>query len=49
MKKLFCCTAILFSALSAFSQDMTKFKLYKPEENAEKEIAEAVKEAKEQR
>lgn len=31
----------------ASSQDMTKFKLYKPEEDAEKRIKEAVKEAKE--
>jgi thioredoxin-related protein len=31
-----------------FSQDLTKFKLYKPAENAEQKIAEAVKEAKQQ-
>lgn len=30
----------------AFAQDLTKFKLYKPEENAEKAIEAAVKEAK---
>jgi len=38
-------TTVLFSALS-FSQDMTKFNLYKPAEDAEKEIAGAVKKAK---
>ena len=37
----------LLVSLLSFSQDMTKFKLYKPEENAEKAIADAVKEAKE--
>lgn len=34
------------SCMCAFSQDMKKFNLYKPEENAEKAIAAAVKEAK---
>jgi thiol:disulfide interchange protein len=37
----------LFAAVSAFSQDMTKFKLYHPEEKAEQELEKAVKEAKE--
>ena len=37
---------IICSTVSAFSQDMTKFKLYKPEENAKEAIEEAVKEAK---
>lgn len=39
---------LLLTVLSvgAFSQDLTKFKLYKPEENAEKAIEAAVKEAK---
>lgn len=37
----------LLSAIS-FSQDMTKFKLYKPEENAEKAIEEAVEKAKDE-
>ncbi|HEV7782755.1 MAG TPA: thioredoxin family protein [Chitinophagaceae bacterium] len=46
MKKLILLTLVLFSVLSAFSQDMTKFKLYSPEANAKKEIEEAVKEAK---
>ncbi len=46
MRKYFLLAGILFSATIGFSQDMTKFKLYKPEENAKHEIAEAVKEAK---
>ncbi|HKB44043.1 MAG TPA: thioredoxin family protein, partial [Chitinophagaceae bacterium] len=37
---------ILFSITSAYSQDMTKFKLYSPAENAEQEITVAVKKAK---
>ncbi|HYM93613.1 MAG TPA: thioredoxin family protein [Chitinophagaceae bacterium] len=48
MKRAFLATVILFSCLSLFSQDMTKFKLYRPEEKAEQEIAKAVKEAKAQ-
>jgi thioredoxin-related protein len=38
----------LFGLLSShvFGQDMTKFKLYKPEENAKEAISNAVKEAK---
>ncbi len=35
-------------SLETFSQDLAKFKLYRPEENAEKAIAAAVQEAKEQ-
>ncbi len=46
MKKLLLSTLFLFSLLSAFSQDMTRFKLYKPEENAKEAIEDAVKEAK---
>ncbi|TAL47731.1 MAG: DUF255 domain-containing protein, partial [Chitinophagaceae bacterium] len=38
-------TTVLYTALS-FSQDMTKFNLYKPAEDAEKEIDGAVKKAK---
>jgi thioredoxin-related protein len=34
--------------MTLFSQDMAKFKLYHPDEKAEQEIAEAVKEAKKQ-
>ncbi|HUR65266.1 MAG TPA: thioredoxin family protein [Chitinophagaceae bacterium] len=37
----------MISCSAVFSQDMAKFKLYKPEENAETSIAAAVKEAKE--
>jgi thioredoxin-related protein len=47
MKKIFFVTVIMFSTVLVFSQDMTKFKLYSPEANAKKEIAEAVKQAKE--
>ncbi|MBM3415536.1 MAG: thioredoxin family protein [Bacteroidetes bacterium] len=39
-------SVILVLAASAFSQDMKKFSLYKPEDGAEKSIAAAVKEAK---
>lgn len=46
MKKVVLVVAVLFSSGALFSQDMTKFKLYKPEEKAEQEIAKAVKEAK---
>ena len=46
MKKLFLVTVLMCSAALIFSQDMTKFKLYNPEANAKKEIAEAVKQAK---
>jgi len=45
MKKILLITSILLSFIISFSQDMTKFKLYKPEENAEAGIAKAVKEA----
>jgi thioredoxin-related protein len=46
MKKNIFLAAILFSGLIASSQDMTKFKLYNPDANAEKEIKEAVEKAK---
>jgi thioredoxin-related protein len=39
---------LLFFAISAFSQDMTKFHLYQPEDKAEEAIAKATKDAKEQ-
>ena len=48
MKKIFLVAMILFSCSQIFAQDMTKFKLYTPEANAEKEIKEAVKLAKDQ-
>ena len=46
MKKLIFTALVFFFVLSGYSQDMAKFKLYKPEENAKQEIATAVKEAK---
>jgi thioredoxin-related protein len=46
MKTFFLAGFILFSVFSAFSQDMSKFKLYKPEENAKDQIENAVKQAK---
>lgn len=48
MKKILLVTMILFSCSQIFAQDMTKFKLYTPEANAEKEIKDAVKLAKDQ-
>jgi|SRR5687767_3162443 len=45
MKKIFCISAF-FVSVAAFSQDMAKFKLYKPAEDAETEIANAIKQAK---
>jgi thioredoxin-related protein len=47
MKKNIFLAAILFSGLIASSQDMTKFKLYNSNANAEKEIKETVEKAKE--
>lgn len=47
MKKYFLIASLFFS-LSMFSQDMANFRLYKPFENAEVAIADAVKSAKEQ-
>ena len=46
MKKLLLPAVVLLLGMTAIAQDMTKFKLYKPEEDAKKEIASAVKEAK---
>jgi thioredoxin-related protein len=46
MKKSILLIYIMVTAVTAFSQDMKKFHLYKPEENAEQEIAQAVKKAK---
>jgi thioredoxin-related protein len=45
MKKIFFILLMIFSC-GAFAQDMTKFKLYKPEENATEAIENAVKIAK---
>ena len=46
MKGILICMLIVFTCHLSFSQDMTKFKLYKPEEKAGQEIANAVKQAK---
>jgi len=46
MKRIVITATLIFCAFIAFSQDMTKFKLYSPEANAKKEIEAAVKEAK---
>ena len=47
MKKNILLLIILFSAFYGFSQDLTKFKLYKPDDNAKEKISSAIKEAKE--
>ena len=39
---------VLLGSTISYSQDLTKFKLYKPEDNAKQEIAAAVKKAKEE-
>jgi thioredoxin-related protein len=46
MKKFILCFLLFISCQFSFSQDMTKFRLYTPKENAEQGIAMAVKEAK---
>jgi thioredoxin-related protein len=46
MKKYIFIPSFLFLSISGFSQDMAKFKLYKPQENAKAGIESAVKEAK---
>ena len=48
MKKIFLVAMMLFSCSQIFAQDMTKFKLYAPGANAEKEIKDAVKQAKDE-
>lgn len=47
MKKIIIAGLLIAAVLKARSQDMAKFNLYKPMENAEQAIAGAVKEAKE--
>ncbi len=47
MKKIISTAMVLFLFTICNAQDMTNFKLYHPESNAKKEIAEAVKQAKE--
>jgi thioredoxin-related protein len=48
MKKYILVLVILISGMQSFSQDLSKFHLYKPAANAEKEIKEAVEQAKDQ-
>jgi thioredoxin-related protein len=49
MKKLLFILLIVVSVNSAFSQDLTKFHLYSPTENAEKGITQSVKKARKER
>jgi thiol:disulfide interchange protein len=46
VKKFIIISGLLFTCCLTWSQDMAKFNLYRPEENAEAEIAKAVREAK---
>ena len=46
MKKITGLFISIFFAGISFSQDMKSFRLYKPEENAEQGIADALKQAK---
>lgn len=46
MKKIFLSLITFWFVLISFSQDMKKFNLYKPEENAEQKIADAIAKAK---
>ncbi|SRR5258706_7399869 len=46
MKKIILSALFALSALVSISQDLSKFKLYSPSENAEQKIEEAVREAK---
>jgi len=46
MKKTFILLTVLLFTTITFSQDLKTFKLYKPEENAEQKILEAVRQAK---
>ena len=48
MKKIIVFIAIVSWSTVMFSQDMAKFKLYKPEENAEQEIERSTKKAKDE-
>jgi thioredoxin-related protein len=48
VKKLIILTTMISCCAFAFSQDMAKFKLYNPDDNAEVGIANAVKQAKSQ-
>jgi thioredoxin-related protein len=46
MKKLFFAILVLCLVINGYAQDLTKFKLYKPGENAKEKIEAAIKEAK---
>src|ERR1051325_5156411 len=46
MKRIIVALVVSLSLVNAYSQDMTKFNLYKPDEKAEQEITAAVKRAK---
>jgi thioredoxin-related protein len=46
MKYILVISAAFFFSFHSFSQDLKTFKLYKPEENAEQQLNEAVKKAK---
>jgi len=46
MKKSILLLSFIVAAVVTQAQDLSKFNLYKPEENAEKETAKAIKEAK---
>jgi len=46
MKKSFLITGFIMATMIGISQDLTKFNLYKPADNAEKEIAAATKKAR---
>lgn len=48
MNKYLLISVVLLGSTISYSQDLTKFKLYKPEDNAKQEIAAAVKKAKEE-
>jgi len=48
MKSIFLSFGILLVSTSVFSQDMTKFHLYKPEDKADEEITKVTKEARDQ-
>jgi thioredoxin-related protein len=48
MKRIVVSVLFIMVAFMSFSQDLSKFKLYSPAENAEQKIAEAVKLAKQQ-
>lgn len=46
MKTVLVAVAIFLFSSNTFSQDLSKFNLYKPQENAQVELAKAIKEAK---